>query len=161
MRDFRRLQEDPPQGVTGAPEEDDIMKWNAVIFGYAWVVQLYSFSYMVRSDPMIPRGREVPSSSRCNLLKITPTNPHKSNSSPRCSIPMVSARCLISSDFANIMPSLCQWSDLLGYSTKPMVSHLRYCCHSHLDPISFDRSQSQLTRQCGSCKVVSGKPARV
>jgi ubiquitin-conjugating enzyme E2 A len=33
MRDFRRLQEDPPQGVTGAPMEDDIMQWNAVIFG--------------------------------------------------------------------------------------------------------------------------------
>lgn len=33
MRDFRRLQQDPPQGVTGAPLEDDIMKWNAVIFG--------------------------------------------------------------------------------------------------------------------------------
>lgn len=35
MRDFKRLQEDPPQGVTGAPveEQDDIMKWNAVIFG--------------------------------------------------------------------------------------------------------------------------------
>jgi len=33
MRDFRRLQQDPPQGVTGAPMEEDIMKWNAVIFG--------------------------------------------------------------------------------------------------------------------------------
>jgi len=33
MRDFRRLQQDPPQGVTGAPEENDILKWNAVIFG--------------------------------------------------------------------------------------------------------------------------------
>ena len=33
MRDFRRLQKDPPQGVTGAPMASDIMKWNAVIFG--------------------------------------------------------------------------------------------------------------------------------
>jgi len=33
MRDFRRLQQDPPQGVTGAPMDEDIMKWNAVIFG--------------------------------------------------------------------------------------------------------------------------------
>jgi hypothetical protein len=30
MRDFRRLQSDPPQGVTGAPMDDDIMKWTAV-----------------------------------------------------------------------------------------------------------------------------------
>jgi len=33
MRDFRRLQQDPPQGVTGAPEESNILKWSAVIFG--------------------------------------------------------------------------------------------------------------------------------
>jgi ubiquitin-protein ligase len=33
MRDFKRLQEDPPAGVSGAPSEDNIMIWNAVIFG--------------------------------------------------------------------------------------------------------------------------------
>merc|ERR1712051_265696 len=33
MRDFRRLQIDPPHGVTGAPLDDDIMEWSAVIFG--------------------------------------------------------------------------------------------------------------------------------
>jgi len=33
MRDFRRLQNDPPQGVTGAPAENDLMSWQAVIFG--------------------------------------------------------------------------------------------------------------------------------
>ncbi len=33
MRDFRRLQQDPPQGVNGSPNPDNIMLWNAVIFG--------------------------------------------------------------------------------------------------------------------------------
>lgn len=33
MRDFKRLQEDPPAGVSGAPTENNIMHWNAVIFG--------------------------------------------------------------------------------------------------------------------------------
>uniref|UniRef100_G1P562 Ubiquitin conjugating enzyme E2 A n=10 Tax=Yangochiroptera TaxID=30560 RepID=G1P562_MYOLU len=28
-----RLQEDPPAGVSGAPSENNIMVWNAVIFG--------------------------------------------------------------------------------------------------------------------------------
>ncbi len=28
-----RLQEDPPAGVSGAPSENNIMIWNAVIFG--------------------------------------------------------------------------------------------------------------------------------
>lgn len=39
-----RLQEDPPAGVSGAPSENNIMVWNAVIFG--WVT---SFSTM-RAD---------------------------------------------------------------------------------------------------------------
>ncbi|EGD73578.1 ubiquitin-conjugating enzyme HR6A [Salpingoeca rosetta] len=33
MKDFKRLQEDPPQGIMGAPVENDIMTWHAVIFG--------------------------------------------------------------------------------------------------------------------------------
>jgi hypothetical protein len=34
-RDFKRLQNDPPQGVSGAPMDNNIMQWNAVIFGCA------------------------------------------------------------------------------------------------------------------------------
>lgn len=30
---FARLQEDPPTGVSGAPTDNNIMIWNAVIFG--------------------------------------------------------------------------------------------------------------------------------
>ncbi len=33
MRDFKRLRNDPPQGVNGSPNPDNIMQWNAVIFG--------------------------------------------------------------------------------------------------------------------------------
>ncbi|KAG6483292.1 hypothetical protein ZIOFF_059936 [Zingiber officinale] len=33
MRDFKRLQQDPPAGISGAPHENNIMLWNAVIFG--------------------------------------------------------------------------------------------------------------------------------
>ncbi|KPM09728.1 ubiquitin-conjugating enzyme E2-like protein [Sarcoptes scabiei] len=33
MRDFRRIQDDPPPGISAAPMENDIMHWNAVIFG--------------------------------------------------------------------------------------------------------------------------------
>ena len=32
-RDLRKLQQDPPQGISAAPLNDDIMVWNAVIFG--------------------------------------------------------------------------------------------------------------------------------
>ncbi|KAH6801187.1 ubiquiting-conjugating enzyme 2 [Perilla frutescens var. hirtella] len=33
MRDFKRLQQDPPAGISGAPLDNNIMLWNAVIFG--------------------------------------------------------------------------------------------------------------------------------
>ncbi|TIA71137.1 hypothetical protein E3P92_02778 [Wallemia ichthyophaga] len=33
IRDFKRLSSDPPGGVSGAPCGDNIMIWNAVIFG--------------------------------------------------------------------------------------------------------------------------------
>ncbi|KAL4590779.1 hypothetical protein LXL04_003722 [Taraxacum kok-saghyz] len=33
MRDFKRLQQDPPAGIIGAPVDNNIMLWNAVIFG--------------------------------------------------------------------------------------------------------------------------------
>lgn len=34
MRDFKRLQQDPPAGISGAPQDNNITLWNAVIFGY-------------------------------------------------------------------------------------------------------------------------------
>mmetsp|Transcript_20282 Transcript_20282/g.39760 ORF Transcript_20282/g.39760 Transcript_20282/m.39760 type:complete len:219 (+) Transcript_20282:670-1326(+) len=33
MRDFRRLQSDPPTGISAAPMDDNILKWAGVIFG--------------------------------------------------------------------------------------------------------------------------------
>merc|ERR1712048_122694 len=33
MRDFKRLQKDTPEGISGAPQDNDVMSWNAVIFG--------------------------------------------------------------------------------------------------------------------------------
>ncbi|CAI7730660.1 unnamed protein product [Closterium sp. NIES-54] len=33
MRDFRRLQNDPPGGIIGAPQDNNIMLWTAMIFG--------------------------------------------------------------------------------------------------------------------------------
>ena len=33
MRDFKRIQKDPPDGVSAAPNDNNIMIWHAVIFG--------------------------------------------------------------------------------------------------------------------------------
>lgn len=33
IRDFKRLSSDPPGGISGAPCADNLLVWNAVIFG--------------------------------------------------------------------------------------------------------------------------------
>ncbi|KAL9644237.1 hypothetical protein ABK040_005698 [Willaertia magna] len=33
MRDFKKMSNDPPQGISATPKENDIMFWDAVIFG--------------------------------------------------------------------------------------------------------------------------------
>ncbi|EAY00712.1 ubiquitin conjugating enzyme, putative [Trichomonas vaginalis G3] len=33
LHDFRKLKNDPQQGLSASPESDNIMSWNAVIFG--------------------------------------------------------------------------------------------------------------------------------
>ncbi|CAE7763138.1 UBC2 [Symbiodinium necroappetens] len=33
IRDLKKLQSDPPQGVSASPAQDDIMSWTAVMFG--------------------------------------------------------------------------------------------------------------------------------
>ncbi|KAF8408066.1 hypothetical protein HHK36_007207 [Tetracentron sinense] len=38
MRDFKRLQLDPPAGISGAPQDNNIMLWDAVIFGF-WIIR--------------------------------------------------------------------------------------------------------------------------
>ena len=34
VRDFMRLQKEQPAGISAAPHEDDVLLWEAVIFGY-------------------------------------------------------------------------------------------------------------------------------
>ncbi|RWW73233.1 hypothetical protein BHE74_00018905, partial [Ensete ventricosum] len=52
MRDFKRLQQDPPAGISGAPHDNNIMLWNAVIFGYVW-----KESFLVPDDTPWDGGR--------------------------------------------------------------------------------------------------------
>jgi hypothetical protein len=88
MRDFKRLQQDPPAGISGAPQDNNIMLWNAVIFGYPFLSSfLLSFSFLdfllicfffLFVDLMILHGMEVGNSdsslffSISNLFYITP-----------------------------------------------------------------------------------------
>ncbi|CDY17429.1 BnaC09g21080D [Brassica napus] len=70
MRDFKRLQQqDPPAGISGAPQDNNIMLWNAVIFGL-----------------MIPHGMEGLSNSHCSFQKIIQTNHQRVGLFHGCSI---------------------------------------------------------------------------
>jgi ubiquitin-protein ligase len=33
LRDFKRMEKDAPPGLSASPNDDDIMRWHAVIFG--------------------------------------------------------------------------------------------------------------------------------
>lgn len=50
MRDFKRMQNDPPEGVNGAPQDNDIMKWHAVIFG-CWPTLAHLIATLGPSEP--------------------------------------------------------------------------------------------------------------
>jgi ubiquitin-conjugating enzyme E2 A len=43
LRDFKKMKNDPPQGISAAPLNDNIMVWNAVIFGLVFCINNYSF----------------------------------------------------------------------------------------------------------------------
>uniref|UniRef100_A0A9L0IDU0 Ubiquitin conjugating enzyme E2 B n=1 Tax=Equus asinus TaxID=9793 RepID=A0A9L0IDU0_EQUAS len=58
MRDFKRLQEDPPVGVSGAPSENNIMQWNAVIFGLCWMNQIQTVQPIARQHSFIRKTNE-------------------------------------------------------------------------------------------------------
>ena len=46
LRDFKKMKNDPPAGISGAPYDDDIMKWDCVIFGF-----VNSFTILLQNRP--------------------------------------------------------------------------------------------------------------
>ncbi|KAG4116569.1 hypothetical protein ERO13_D12G178188v2 [Gossypium hirsutum] len=63
MRDFKRLQQDPPAGISGAPQDNNIMLWNAVIFGpddTPWDEGLDVGAREKQGNPKVDDGFKVP-----------------------------------------------------------------------------------------------------
>ena len=58
MRDFKRITSDPPTGVSATPDESDIMKWDAVIFGpegTVWEGGVFTLKMVFTEEyPMMP-----------------------------------------------------------------------------------------------------------
>ncbi|CAO3632181.1 unnamed protein product [Mucor hiemalis] len=75
MRDFKRLQGDPPAGVSGAPCPDNIMMWNAVIFGPADTpFEDGTFKLVLQFNETYPnKPPQVKFVSKCSTLMYTPT----------------------------------------------------------------------------------------
>jgi ubiquitin-protein ligase len=47
IRDFKRLSTDPPGGISGSPCPDNIMVWNAVIFGPGKLVHMFNLVHFL------------------------------------------------------------------------------------------------------------------
>lgn len=45
LRDFKRLQSDPPEGITATPCDNNIYNWHAVIFGF--VISLLNILFLI------------------------------------------------------------------------------------------------------------------
>jgi hypothetical protein len=82
MRDFKRLQHDPPAGISGAPQDNNIMLWNAVIFGYLSL--LLSLSLFRFSFPSF--------SSSCLFLEFFPPPPIASSLHKPIKVPLSAAK---------------------------------------------------------------------
>ena len=58
MRDFKKMRDDPPHGVSAVPDESDIMKWTAVIFGpedSCWEGGVFKLALEFTSEyPLLP-----------------------------------------------------------------------------------------------------------
>ena len=63
MRDFRRLQNDPPSGVTGAPMDNNIMAWQ-VCLPFARPLQLFA-SQLIYSGLCLSPSRMHHGVARC------------------------------------------------------------------------------------------------
>ena len=46
MADLKTMTDDPPEGISGAPREDNIMLWDAVIFGYLYLIMFRSYNVL-------------------------------------------------------------------------------------------------------------------
>ncbi len=58
-RHVRRLQEDPPAGISGVPTEDNILLWHAIIFGYARVSRTRAHTFTFQTARHAVRGRHI------------------------------------------------------------------------------------------------------
>jgi len=90
MRDFKRLQNDPPSGISGAPCDNNIMLWNAVIFGpddTPWEGGTFRLVGRHKGN-ILSFSLFIAPYRNSSLEKNTQTNPPKSPSHQRCFIPM-------------------------------------------------------------------------
>uniref|UniRef100_A0AAQ5ZP57 UBC core domain-containing protein n=1 Tax=Amphiprion ocellaris TaxID=80972 RepID=A0AAQ5ZP57_AMPOC len=86
MRDFKRLQEDPPAGVSGAPSENNIMVWNAVIFGPEGT-PFEDGTYCTTTD-LVSYMDQEPSNLPLNSQRNIQINHLQCDLSPKCFIQM-------------------------------------------------------------------------
>nr|XP_010930857.1 ubiquitin-conjugating enzyme E2 2 isoform X2 [Elaeis guineensis]XP_010930929.1 ubiquitin-conjugating enzyme E2 2 isoform X2 [Elaeis guineensis] len=118
MRDFKRLQQDPPAGISGAPQDNNIMLWNAVIFGpddTPWDGGTFKLTLQFSED-----YPNKPPTVRFVSRMFHPNKQHGVD--PYCIKPVANWYDL--QDQFGELQSLHRWKHLLGYLAEPMEPNL-------------------------------------
>ena len=114
IRDFKRLSTDPPGGVSGSPCPDNIMLWNAVIFGPGqFITSLLSLGFGLKKQ--FARRHTF---WRWHIQTLTNVRWVLSQQTTLCEI------------LVEDVPSqhLCQWGTLSWYSAEQMVTDIWCRC---------------------------------
>lgn len=156
-------------GTIGAPCPDNIMMWNAVIFGPGKFVGLFmSIGSFVTDLVWLCSIADTPFEDGTFKLVLQFDETYVCLSYiqlERYRLIWSYALCSLAQQAATgqvrikDVPSqrLCQWWTMSRHSAESLESHIWCCCYLDQYPVSIAWSQSKFTRQCRSSQFVSRK----
>eukprot|EP01108_Squamamoeba_japonica_P008489 TRINITY_DN756_c0_g1_i2.p1 TRINITY_DN756_c0_g1~~TRINITY_DN756_c0_g1_i2.p1 ORF type:complete len:174 (-),score=40.58 TRINITY_DN756_c0_g1_i2:137-613(-) len=149
LRDFKRLQNDPPAGISGAPQENNILQWNAVIFGpddTPWEDGTFKLT--------LEFSEEYPNKAPKVKFASKMFHPNVYADGSIC-LDILQNQVSRSAPFAGVVVALTR------STTLPVVAYLRHCGHSDVYSVAAVRSQPEFAGQQRGGAPLRGKQARV
>ena len=127
MRDFRRLQNDPPQGISGSPMDSNILCWQAVIFGpddTPWEGGTFNL--------VLEFTEEYPNRPPKVKFVTKMFHPNIYNDGQIC-LDILQVRRCFPVAARNLWANF--WLVFFSFFSEPMESNLRYICYFDEHPI--------------------------
>ncbi|TYZ66180.1 hypothetical protein PybrP1_008930 [[Pythium] brassicae (nom. inval.)] len=153
MRDFRKLQNDPPSGVSGAPMDNNIMLWQAVIFGCVCLSRSLSVAVWWLLWCVSHRG-EQDASLLTDARVCVGGNERVTLRRLKSGRHAVGGRHV--QPHARVQRGLPEQS-----ADQPVVADLRHLGDPDVDPVAAVRPEPELARELGGRAPLPGKPPRV